>query len=408
MKKIFLTAVTLCLCATSATALFAADNNKEPHIAGFITNPFKANWELQAGIGPTFNLKSGSGLQNGTSVGAHLGAVKWLHPVFGLRLDLEAGQYAQQFTNGYDSNFEYYGYQRKWNYFTIHPDLMINLSNWIGGYKERIYNAILYVGAGYGLGNMNTTNRKSITEEFIADLGLQNRFYVSEAVSIDLQVQFNLADGGFYPFGNVFSTHFYGLSALVGATYRFNDRKFYRSGGTVDEFNALNDAINTYKNQAANAIEDRDAMGKKLDIANAEAKRLADALAAEQAKPKAVAKRPQAANAKEAVETDNYDEILFYAIGKAELTDYNKKRLDLVAEHIKADEDGKVFKIDGFADPETGSAKLNSKLAEKRAKTVYDYLLSKGVPAEKMQYTNCATSNLPFGKPLHNRIVVIY
>lgn len=407
MKKIFLTAVTLCLCATSATALFAADNNKEPHVAGYVTNPFKANWELQGGIGPTFTLRNGSGIENGTSIGAHVGAIKWVHPVFGIRLDVEAGEYAQMFKKGYDVNFEYYGQKKAWNYFYIHPDFMINLSNWIGGYKERIYNAILYIGGGYALGNMNTSG-DTMSEEFLANVGLQNRFYVSNAVSIDLQAQFDLGKTRFYPFGSLNSTHFYGLKVMVGATYRFNDRNFYRSGGTVDEFNALNDAINTYKNQAANALEDRDAMGKKLDMANAEAKRLADALAAEQAKPKAVAKRAQAANAKEAVDTDNYDEILFYTIGSAELTDYNKKRLDLVAEHIKADEDGKVFKIDGFADPETGSAKLNSKLAEKRAKTVYDYLLSKGVPEEKMQYTNCATSNLPFGKPLHNRIVVIY
>ena len=146
-------------------------------------------------------------------------------------------------------------------------------------------------------------------------------------------------------------------------------------------------------------------------LADEQAKALAAAeqLAAEQAEALKNAKkeRPQAESAKEAVDTDNYDEMLFYAYGYSVLSSTNKKRLDLIAEHIKAS-DKKVFRVDGFADKQTGTPKANARLAGKRARIAADYLVSKGVDRNRLDVRNCGTTDCPFGKPAHNRIVVIY
>lgn len=406
MKKSLLAVVMLCMFATSATTVLAADGDKkEPHIAGFVSNPFKSNWELQAGVGATFNLATGEAFKDIVGYGGHIGTIKWFHPVFGIRLDVELGKFNQGLFEGRYHDI------KGWSYLTIHPDFMINLSNWIGGYKQhRVYNSIIYMGAGYGFGYLYGCECATHSHNFVANFGWQNRFYVSDAVSIDLQFQYTLAKNDFRPYKAAKADMFHGLLTTLGVTYRFNDRNFYRSGATVDEVAAWQKTIDDYKAQAENANADRDAMAKELEKQKADALKAAELLAAERAamERERVKAPKQAESAKEAVETDNYDEILFHQIGHSALTEYHKKRLDLVAEHIKADDTDKVYKIDGFADANTGTKEINSQLAGKRARLAYDYLLSKGVPADRMQYNNCGTLNVPFAKPLHNRVVVIY
>lgn len=416
----------LCLFATTGTAVAAysaeqGDNQpavKQTHVAGYISNPFKDNWELQAGVGPTFNLRSKSGASHAVSVAGHIGAVKWFHPVFGARLDFEVGQYAQiettpQYVTGNKND--------NWMYVYLHPDFMINLSNWIGGYKDyRVYNAVLYVGAGFGAGGMNldkgmkTYSREGIpTYHFLGNVGLQNRFYVCKALSIDLQLQLTLGKGTFRPIGGYGNgNRFIGPSAMVGVTYKFNKRDWTRCGATADEVEAMQNTMAALQDKADQTAGERDALKKALDDKTAEAQQANDELAAlknEAAKRAARdARRRQAGSAKEAIDRDVYDEILFYEIGVSSLSEFHKQRLDLIAEHIKADDEKQVYKVEGFADAQTGSAKCNARLADKRARLAYDYLLSKGVPAERLEYINGGTVNCPFGKPVHNRVVVIY
>ena len=116
----------------------------------------------------------------------------------------------------------------------------------------------------------------------------------------------------------------------------------------------------------------------------------------------------QAANAQEAIATDNYNEILFYLYGYGILSADNKARLDLLAEHIKKSSSDRVFRIEGFADPQTGTEKCNLRLAEKRARLAYDYLISKGVSESQLEWKSGGTTNLPFQHQEQNRVVVIF
>ena len=97
---------------------------------------------------------------------------------------------------------------------------------------------------------------------------------------------------------------------------------------------------------------------------------------------------------------------VFFTIGKANLTEQDKARLKLYAESIK-DADA-TFSVAGYADKKTGSVKTNQTLSEKRAKVVYDYLVSCGVPASKLETSaNGGVDPIFFNNDVLSRTVII-
>ena len=141
-------------------------------------------------------------------------------------------------------------------------------------------------------------------------------------------------------------------------------------------------------------------------------KEAADALAAE-----AVAKNPKIVE--KVVEKEVVKQVeklvnneipsstaVFFELGKATLTDKDKARLQLYAESIKnADA---TFTVAGYADKKTGTAKINQTLSEKRAQVVYDYLVSQGVPASKLEKTaNGGVDPIFFNNDALSRTVIV-
>ena len=118
-------------------------------------------------------------------------------------------------------------------------------------------------------------------------------------------------------------------------------------------------------------------------------KEAADALAREYAdkNPKIVEKVVEKEVIKEVEKYINKEipasTAVFFEINRANLTEKDKARLSLYAEDIK-NVDTK-FVVAGYADKKTGSVKRNQTLSEQRAKAVYDYLISLGVPASKLE-----------------------
>ena len=97
---------------------------------------------------------------------------------------------------------------------------------------------------------------------------------------------------------------------------------------------------------------------------------------------------------------------VFFTIGKANLTDADKARLKLYAESIK-DVDA-TFSVAGYADKKTGTPKINQSLSERRAKVVYDYLVSCGVPASKLETSaNGGVDPIFFNNDVLSRTVII-
>ena len=141
-------------------------------------------------------------------------------------------------------------------------------------------------------------------------------------------------------------------------------------------------------------------------------KEAADALARDYAEkhPKIVEKVVEKEVIKEVEKLINNEipasTAVFFTIGKANLTEQDKARLKLYAESIK-DADA-TFSVAGYADKKTGSVKTNQTLSEKRAKVVYDYLVSCGVPASKLETSaNGGVDPIFFNNDVLSRTVII-
>ena len=75
-------------------------------------------------------------------------------------------------------------------------------------------------------------------------------------------------------------------------------------------------------------------------------------------------------------------EAVFFQINKTAVTPADKARLKLFADEIKGCDC--KFTVTGYADKATGSASTNQKLSEKRAQSVYDFLVSEGVAESRL------------------------
>lgn len=405
MKKIFTIIAALATFSATAQEFTVIEEQPNTHISGFVSNRFWDNWEIQGGAGMSFMLGTGSKIGKAYQ-GVGYGAVgKWIHPVFGMRLAAEGGKinYLNTANSKVNTSFLF-----------AHPDLMINLSNWIGGYREwRAYSAILTGGAGIAFTSLNQKSTRKT--EFAASVGMQNRFNINQALSIDLTVNYTLARANLFPQPTIKSPRFNALNFYVGVTYRFNKRNFNRVGATDEEVAAMLAMIADAEEKVAAVTAENTKLlrinaeqSKQLDKATVKISEYRKEVNTDQQQLARVENPVQAANAQEAIATDNYNEILFYLYGYGILSADNKARLDLLAEHIKKCSSDRVFRIEGFADPQTGTEKCNLRLAEKRARLAYDYLISKGVSESQLEWKSGGTTNLPFQHQEQNRVVVIF
>lgn len=174
-----------------------------------------------------------------------------------------------------------------------------------------------------------------------------------------------------------------GFSATAGLTYRFNKRNWQRGvpGYTAADIQAFQDAV-AASMAAAAALEAQNAqLAQQLE--DAEAKAAAADAAAKAAAAKAAA--DAAAAARNANTLSPYS-IVFYDYGMSKLTSKDKTRLELMADVIKDGPKDRVYTIVGHADQQTGTAAGNRRVADNRAKNVYDYLVKCGVNPKQLTY----------------------
>ena len=398
MKKLFLSFV---LVAFVATAVWAEDVPKKPSFAGFVSNGFWDNWEISAGIG------AGTAMTNGGNQGSYskrigfegnVSLTKWMHPVVGLRGQLQGGKFA---------NFDRHLGKISWPYIFIHGDLMINFSNWVGGYREdRAYYAVPFVGAGFMSGNFTNSSQASshrgTSNQFAFSIGLLNKFRLSDAIDFNIELKSLVVPSRICP-ASTNGNYLFGLSGTVGITYRFNKRNFERgvAGYTADDIRAFQDAVAAGTAALAAAQADNGRLNKELKDAQAEAAAAKDAAA------KAVVEAKAAAEAAK-VNASSPASVILYDYSMSKLTPKEKTRLELMADLIKSGPKDKVYTIEGHADQQTGTAAGNKRVAENRAKNVYDYLVKLGVNPKQLTYEGKGNQAGPFENVQKaNRAVII-
>lgn len=396
MKRILFT-IALVVAALSAFAQQQEVEPKPSH-ANFVTNKFWDNWEISAGVGGQtwfFGDNQDEGkFGKRLSYEVDLSATKWITPVFGARLQ---GQGLQM-----KSTCEYlnknlsdilaggelgFGPQGDWSYYFIHADALINVRNWIGGYKEmRVWQPVVFGGFGYARSHISGDDRYlNGNQEWAFSYGLLNKFRISKAVDLNLELKnmlvresFGLRGGdeqaamdNFQKYGNLFS-------ASIGATYRFNRRGFARPEVCPEpDYSAYNKRIENLENELANAQASADELAKKL----------------------AAAEAPVIYQGKEIP----IEMIIFFEWDKHKITQRAGIQLDYLAKMMKESEG--EFNLVGFASEE-GVKQHNFNLSERRVNAIKDALVQRGVPAEKL-HVDWKGESVQFPNLPPNRAVII-
>ncbi len=363
IMKNFFVAMVLLAGALTATAQTAQPTNG---LKGYVTNGFWANWELSAGVG--FNCHWGAGLQSKVGWEANASATKWVIPALGVRVQLQGGEHNYRISKADASQ----------NYIGLHGDLMVNVSNWVRYREDRFYSFVPFVG--FGLlstdpGNANTYNNLG------AYAGVLNKFRVGKSIDLNLELKTYASKRGAETFNK-------SISLTAGVTYRFNKRGWDRVPQPVD--------VSGYVKQIK-ALEG-DLAAARDDASAAKNAAAAAAKEAEAAKRALAGVKP--------VYVDGQS-VVFFPIGQSKLTEQDKLRLDQYVAQIKNGNPDKVYMIEGHADSATGSARVNQRLSEARAQSVYDYLVSKGIEANKLKIKACGDKESPYGKPANDRVVIV-
>ena len=385
MKKFLLS---IAIVAISAGSVFAQENSAEKlRWKGIMNNGFWSNWEINVGGGINATAWNGiGGDQDATGdLGWQIegGLTKWFNPIVGARVQLIGGQ-----LNASDD------FGRKSNWIMPHADAVLNLSNWIGGYREdRVYYAKVFAGAGVNFVNVNNDGGSG----FAGVAGLINTFRVCKQLDINLELKGILSAAHDMPraiaampggkYGQIYS-------ATLGLTYRFNKRDWSKAY-SQEEIDGYLASIAALEAGLAEAHRNEGKLNERLAAQKA---------ATDQALKDNEALRAELAKKKNSVVAST---AVFFNFDSSRLTDRAKASMQVLQETIAAAPKDQVFTIVGHADAKTGSAEYNQKLSEKRAKAVYDYLVEQGVNKDQLTWKGVGSSENIFPVNGTNRVVIV-
>ena len=384
MKKFLLS---IAMVAISLGA-FAQENSAEKlRWKGIMNNSFWSNWELSLGGGVNYTAWNKAGFKEqgafADNLGwqAELGVTKWFNPIVGTRVQVLGGKINPSTEN------ETFG--SVWMF--PHVDGVLNLSNWIGGYREdRVYYAKLFSGFGVSIMDINETTATG----FAWTGGLINTFRLCKALDLNLELKAVLTPErdmpAALPVGGGKYSQIY--SATLGLTYRFNKRDWSKAY-SQEEVDGYLAAIAALEAGLADAHRNN---GK-----------LAERLAAQKAATdKALKDLEECLKSKKGGNVTG-STALFFNLNSARLLDRTKSSMQILAETINAAPKDQVFTIVGHADVKTGTAEYNQKLSEKRAKAVYDYLIEQGVNKDQLTWKGVGSTQNIFPINDTNRVVIV-
>jgi outer membrane protein OmpA-like peptidoglycan-associated protein len=347
---------------------------QKPSWKGFVTNGFWDNWFLSVGAGgkvyygPSDN-RGDFGKRIAPSFDFAVG--KWIVPTLGLRFHVNAGS-AKGFTrdphNVYVSNSTADSrgfYIQKWNQAQAQVDVLLNVSNWIGGYRaDRFFEFVPFAGAGlihgWTNGNHNT---------IAATAGLVNKMRLTKALDLNLEVRGDVFDAKYSR--ETSSRRANGaLTTTVGLAYNFNRCDFSRTND--DKF----------REEIAAMLAATDKLKDVRDKLARENSALQDKLKQEQDKNAALQNQ---LNNRPAGLAAIQQQFVFFTIGNSVVSKADKDRLKEWSRIIK-DTPDKRFVITGYADNVTGSPQRNLVLSKERAENVFKILTKEfGIAADRFK-----------------------
>lgn len=321
------------------------------------TNSFWSNWFFQ--VGADWNAwysaeEHGHGLSHSpfkkfrSNPGVSVAVGKWFTPGIGLRTKVQGIWGKNVDADWNDETNEGNGNK----YWILNEQIMFNLSNLFCGYNEnRVWNLIPFVGA--GVGRSMTYNQYAMN----MSLGIQSSWKVGKKTNLFVEAGWNRLENNingkdYAGRKGTWESHTNNLYAEVGISIGLG-KSSWKKAADVDAINSLHQS-------------ELDALNAQLNDAQAENERL-QSLLQNQKPVKEVVK-----------ELVNTPVSVFFNLGKSKIA--NKKDLvnvQALADYAKAN--NVKLLVNGYADSNTGSAQVNQKLSEERAKTVANQLMKMGV-----------------------------
>jgi outer membrane protein OmpA-like peptidoglycan-associated protein len=334
-----------------------------------LTNRFFDNWFISVGGGAQMLVGHDNNegkFSKRISPALNVAIGKWFTPGLGVRL-----QYSGLSVNRH--------LEKKINYMNLHADVMLDLNALFGGYNSRrVYEIIPYAGAGF-----THSYSKPHTQAMTFNGGIINRFRLSSALDLNLELSATGLEGKFDGERSGKRDYDCILGATVGLTYRLGRVKTFKRPYpqliSALELAAMNQTIND------------------MAAANAALQSQVQQLAAEPT---------EVINADVVVETSIAPRTVFFEINSSTLSPREEMNLKYLAETM-AQEPGNYI-VYGYADSATGSATYNSELSRRRAQAVVDALVGRyGIAADRLQI-DAAGGVSSFGTPEYlNRVVLV-
>lgn len=369
MKKFFLSLAIAALTLISGTASAQTETYVDyPH--GFVS--------VQGGAQSNILRKNAGDLGFTPSVAFSLGTM--LTPQWGTRLNFQGVQ--NKLTNDV-ADFKY-------KTITGDLDVLFNLTNALRSDKFKPFNLYLLGGAGliaaFDKSDAPEDIYNTTTDWYNLRVGAIADYRLSKITSINLEVNGNYMGGNK---SAIYGDGKWKLNAFLGLAFKipFTERK-------------------KVETQDAPETTERD---YEAEAAAAKAKAEAEAAAAAKAKALAAQRRAAeeaAATAKKAAMVEPIKETIFFTIGKTNTAAEFNSIVDKTAEWCKKYPE-KTITVDAYADKGTGTAKINARVAQRRATAVADAIKSKGVPADQLKVASHGDKVQPFAENNKNRCVII-
>lgn len=352
-----------------------------------VTNGFWDNWFVGAGAGtqiyfgdhnrqmkigqlfsPAFNFYFGKSFSPGIALRAAVGGFK----IVGLT------------QNGSHSTGVVYDASRsltkqQFNYYQANIDVLFNVSNVLGGFKEdRFYALSPYLGVGW----METSDEPTAGEVSL-NIGFYNTFRLSSGLDLVLDMRGSMVNDRFD--GEVGESKVEGIWATtLGLAYKFRRRGWEKPKTTTISYDetalaALRDRMSALErdNQALRKLLD-DSKNQTITDVNLQNRVLAAPI------------------------------LITFPINKSVVSNEARVNLGYFADVIKGDKSGVVYKLTGYADKGTGTSKLNQRLSKARAEAIYQVLVNEfGVPARQLLISHKGgVNNMFYNDPRLSRAVI--
>jgi outer membrane protein OmpA-like peptidoglycan-associated protein len=384
---------------------FAQENNNRDENGKVVRGAYETNKAFDntfIGIGAGINtvVPSITAPKNWGKIGlaADLNFGKWWTPAIGMRLgyhglwDVAKANAINGTKTGDKFGFHY-----------IHGDLLWNISNTIGGYKEtRFWDFVPYATMGVldVCKGVNPFKKGASNNfEYAAGAGLLNVLRLSNRVNLTIDLMALVGKAAAYTNGAGRLIVF--PSATAGLQFNLGKTNFDRHSTitpvvipvpfTTEQYNALKDKVAALEKENA-ALKDKIALLEK-EVAPLRKLVNGQTYLYENGTFTAVDVKAGAPIS------------IYFDLGSAKISAREKAHLEYFTNNI-ATADTKV-EVNGYADKATGSVKTNQALSEKRAKAVVDLLKKAGMPESNIECKANGGVDI-FNTPAYkNRVVTI-